>query len=110
VKDIDIEVEEIFMEYNWPGNLRELKNIVRRAVLLCKNEIITKDLLPQDLVEYQQESEPTILDYKNNLVIQEKEMIDKVLKEVRFNKSKASQLLGMDRKTLYNKMEKYGLK
>ncbi|MCS4433594.1 sigma-54-dependent transcriptional regulator [Aquiflexum gelatinilyticum] len=110
VSDIDAEVERIFMEYSWPGNLRELKNIVRRAVLLCKNKIITKDLLPQDLLEYKQESEPNVFDYKNNLVIQEKEMIDKVLKEVRFNKSKASQLLGMDRKTLYNKMEKYGLK
>ena len=110
VTGIDGEVEKIFMEYGWPGNLRELKNIVRRAVLLCGDVIITKELLPQDLLEIKPESNPPAMDYKNNLVNQEKEMIDKVLKEVRFNKSKASQLLGMDRKTLYNKMEKYGLK
>lgn len=110
VSGIDEEVERIFMEYAWPGNLRELKNIVRRAVLLCGGKVITKDLLPNDLLEYKPESIEQIEDYKSNLVNHEKEMIDKVLKEVRFNKSKASQLLGMDRKTLYNKMEKYGLK
>lgn len=110
VTGIDAEVERIFMEYAWPGNLRELKNIVRRAVLLCGNKVISKDLLPQDLLEIKPESREPALDYKSNLVNHEKEMIDRVLKEVRFNKSKASQVLGMDRKTLYNKMEKYGLK
>jgi two-component system response regulator HydG len=110
VISIDGEVEKIFLDYAWPGNLRELKNIVRRAVLLCRDQIITKDLLPQELLEIKAESHEPELDYKSNLINHEKEMIDKVLKEVRFNKSKASQLLGMDRKTLYNKMEKYGLK
>ncbi|MCH6199974.1 sigma-54 dependent transcriptional regulator [Aquiflexum sp. LQ15W] len=110
VKDIDPEVERIFMEYTWPGNLRELKNIVRRAVLLCQESFITKDLLPQDLLVTKPLAGLDAEDYRRDLINHEKEMIDRVLREVRFNKSKASQLLGMDRKTLYNKMEKYGLK
>ena len=109
VKDIDPEVERIFMEYAWPGNLRELKNIVRRAVLLCQENFITKDLLPQNLLVRKQVAGLKTEDYKSDLINHEKELIDRVLREVRFNKSKASQLLGMDRKTLYNKMEKYGL-
>jgi two-component system, NtrC family, response regulator HydG len=107
---VDPEVKRLFMEYSWPGNLRELKNIVRRSVLLCHDQLITKDLLPKDLLEITTGSQQFSTDYKNTLVNHEKETIEKVLKEVRFNKSKASQMLGIDRKTLYNKMEKYGLK
>ncbi len=106
--------------YNWPGNIRELKNVIRRATLLTEGEeILTKSLpleiynnyiktpvneaLPQKL-----QAAPTIAppkhDLKNAALEAEYETILRVLKEVNFNKTKAAQILNIDRKTLYNKM------
>lgn len=112
VKGFNHEVQDWLVRYPWPGNLRELKNIIRRAVLLCQEDEITTKLLPMDILEVPvQEKEPVVEsgNFKENQMLQEKEMIQKTLLEVRYNKSKAAKLLGMDRKTLYNKMEKYGL-
>jgi two-component system, NtrC family, response regulator HydG len=112
VKGFSTEVQSWLVQYPWPGNLRELKNIIRRAVLLCQEDLITKKLLPMDILEVKVPENISVLDtanYKETQMIQEKEMIQKTLLEVRYNKSKAAKLLGMDRKTLYNKMEKYGL-
>ncbi|WP_373493962.1 sigma-54-dependent transcriptional regulator [Aquiflexum sp.] len=112
IKGFSPEVEQIFKNYPWPGNLRELKNIIRRSVLLSQKEYIEVGVLPEDLSS-EIIKEPSLLyerDPKNSLRVHEKEMIIKTLENVNFNKSKAAKLLGMDRKTLYNKMEKYGLK
>ncbi|MDN3688204.1 sigma-54-dependent transcriptional regulator [Cyclobacterium jeungdonense] len=106
------EVEKIFMEYHWPGNLRELKNIIRRAVLLTGEGLVHPDVIPSELLE----SEPfpamdihSASDLKSSFEEQEKSLILKTLEETKFNKSKAAKVLNMDRKTLYNKLEKYGL-
>jgi two-component system, NtrC family, response regulator HydG len=112
VKGFSAEVQSWLVQYPWPGNLRELKNIIRRAVLLCQEDHITKKLLPMDILEVKISDNIPALDsgnFKETQMTQEKEMIQKTLLEVRYNKSKAAKLLGMDRKTLYNKMEKYGL-
>lgn len=111
VENLDPEVKNIFYDYSWPGNLRELKNVIRRAVLLSKGPMITPDVLPQEIQDYQEAItvESSTDDYKSSLENQEKEMIEKALLETKFNKSKAAKLLGIDRKTLYNKMDKYGL-
>lgn len=112
IKEFSSEVVNFFQKYPWPGNLRELKNIIRRSVLLSQGEVIEAKVLPEDLLS-EIIKEATILDErdpKNSLMLHEKEMITKTLQNVKFNKSKAAKLLGMDRKTLYNKMEKYGLK
>ncbi len=108
-----LEVIEVFGRYNWPGNLRELKNIVRRAVLLCQGSEITLDQLPNELFEETIiETEIFSLedtDFKTIQIQQEREMIVKTLQDVKYNKSQAAKKLGMDRKTLYNKMDKYGI-
>lgn len=118
------EVWEIFLAYDWPGNLRELRNIIKRAVLLTSGGLVEKDALPADLYEPSAQSPsptlsynnpqmteelPSPKDYKTKWVEQEKELIQKVLNDTKFNKSKTARILNMDRKTLYSKMEKYGL-
>ncbi|PZX51087.1 two-component system response regulator HydG [Algoriphagus ratkowskyi] len=118
------EVWEIFLGYDWPGNLRELRNIIKRAVLLSAGSHVEKDALPADLYEPTGNlignrsntssisggsDLPSPKDYKSQWVEQEKELIQKVLMDTKFNKSKTARILNMDRKTLYSKMEKYGL-
>jgi two-component system, NtrC family, response regulator HydG len=123
VKGFTKEVWEIFLGYDWPGNLRELKNIIKRSVLLCNDLLISKESLPQELQNPEnllagrmetnsyvdQKSSPTAINYKSQWVEQEKELIQKVLNDTKFNKSKTARILKMDRKTLYSKLEKYGL-
>ncbi len=105
------EVKEIFKNYSWPGNLRELKNIIKRAVLLTGDGEIKKEALPVDLMLPQNSSSNTngSKDLKSSFEEQEKAMIIKTLNEVKHNKSKAAKILNIDRKTLYNKLEKYGI-
>ncbi|AWW29780.1 sigma-54-dependent Fis family transcriptional regulator [Echinicola strongylocentroti] len=105
------EVKEIFKTYSWPGNLRELKNIIKRAVLLTTEDYIHKEALPVDLLlpENSSSQNSSTKDLKSSFEVQEKAMIIKTLNEVKHNKSKAAKILNIDRKTLYNKIEKYGI-
>jgi len=111
VKGFRPEVEKIFLTYSWPGNLRELKNIIRRAVLLSQTDWIGKDVLPEEI--FSQKTETPINNpegnFKISLMQHERDLIIKTLEEFNYNKTKVSKVLGMDRKTLYNKMEKYGI-
>lgn len=95
---------EAMMNYNWPGNLREMKNLVRRATLLAQDDIIRlADLGPS----LQTPAATTGLQLLNE--DSEKQRILQALEATGGNKSKAAQLLGVDRKTLYNKLKLYGL-
>lgn len=95
---------EAMMNYNWPGNLREMKNLVRRATLLAQDDIIRlADLGPS----LQTPEATTGLQLHNEDT--EKQRILQALEATGGNKSKAAQLLGVDRKTLYNKLKLYGL-
>jgi two-component system response regulator HydG len=114
VKAFDDEVMELFESYDWPGNLREMRNVVKRAVLLTQGEIVTTAALPPEMLENirlkeTREKTAGVYDLKALQEVQEKEMILKTLREVRYNKSKAARILNIDRKTLYLKMEKYGI-
>jgi two-component system, NtrC family, response regulator HydG len=108
VAQLSKEVMAIFQQYDWPGNLRELNNVIKRLVLLSKGEIAGVDALPTEMITEIHEAPKTIgSDLKALQENSEKEMIEKVLQEVRYNKSKAAKLLNIDRKTLYYKIEKY---
>lgn len=104
-------------EYFWHGNLRELKNVIKRAVLLCgKNEIDTADL-PIEIVNGLNEEDPAGGDatYHSGDTLREvteraeRHAIIEVLKRTNFNKSKTAEILDVDRKTLYNKINAYGI-
>ncbi|WP_143308223.1 sigma-54-dependent transcriptional regulator [Chitinophaga vietnamensis] len=114
---ISAEVWECFQRYNWPGNIRELKNVIRRACLLTPElQDITMAALPLEMKESFAQSfdeapaagELAILANENDLktvaLQAEYNKIINVLKEVKYNKTKAAQLLNIDRKTLYNKL------
>lgn len=108
VQGFDPEVMQIFLSYSWPGNIREFKNIVKRAVLISEGNYIDKLCIPDELFE-----SAKMLNNSTNLKeIQkesEKEIILKTLEKTRYNKSKTARMLNIDRKTLYMKIEKYGI-
>lgn len=103
------ETLEAFKSYPWPGNLRELKNVVKRAVLLTQEEFIEIDVLPNEVrtSERKEEPESSYSLFKNK---NEQELILDALEKTHGNKSKAARLLSIDRKTLYNKLKQYGIK
>ena len=115
VTGFDKEVLEIFRSYDWPGNLREMKNVVKRAVLLTSEGLIGVKALSSEMLDelrnpsHKSSSANPVYDLKALQESKEKEMIIKTLKEVRYNKSKAARILNIDRKTLYLKIEKYGI-
>jgi len=92
----------ILKQYRWPGNLRELRNVIRRTVLFTKGTEITPDLLPE-FIQSPIQTEQILLP------ADEREQIAKALKITKGNKTKAANLLNIDRKTLYNKMHQYGM-
>lgn len=115
------EVMDMFVGYSWPGNLREFRNVIRRATLLTSNGLINASTLPWEInnpnqyipVENFTEEPRRLLmktsepDLKNAASLAEYETIMTVLKQVRFNKTKAAEILKIDRKTLYNKLRVY---
>ncbi len=107
-KDIigfDNDTMQLFRSYSWPGNLRQMKNVIKYATLLATGRYITRKELPEELTENL--SSHTNIQLKN--VEHERDLIRKALQECGNNKTRAAQLLGIDRKTLYNKLKIYQL-
>ncbi len=103
-KDIigfDNDTMQLFQSYSWPGNLRQMKNVIKYATLLATGRYITRKELPEELTENL--SSHTNIQLKN--VEHERDLIRKALQECGNNKTRAAQLLGIDRKTLYNKLK-----
>jgi two-component system response regulator HydG len=123
IEGYEDDVHEMFINYSWPGNLREFRNVVRRAVLLTPSGKITSKVLPWEITNssnqphsYPAKSEtngmpepfiPKDLDLKDAAAKAEYDTIMNVLKDVNFNKTKAAEILKIDRKTLYNKIKIY---
>ena len=124
IKGFDPEVQQIFLDYNWPGNLRELRNVVRRAVLLTDPDTsIGVSSLPYEISQYSfnpvKEKSPSILIHHDETLGDDKDLLKgaaskaeyetimSVLQQVNFNKKKAAALLNIDRKTLYNKIKNF---
>jgi two-component system, NtrC family, response regulator HydG len=131
VRGFTPEVEEIFKKYIWFGNLREMKNVIKRATLLTDGDIVEAHCLPFEISNFaklqfdnQETATPSPVESQQNEsffstrntgpinlkaagIDAEYEAILQALKKVNFNKSKAAKLLNIDRKTLYNKMKLY---
>ncbi|AXY78376.1 sigma-54-dependent Fis family transcriptional regulator [Paraflavitalea soli] len=136
IRGFSPEVEEIFKNYVWHGNLRELKNVVKRAALLTDGDYVEDRSLPFEISNYRKllfehnnegpaEAPTAVVPIRDTIATApvkkpfnenslkeasidlEYEMILKALKETNFNKSKAARLLNIDRKTLYNKIKLY---
>jgi len=100
------EVLDTFKKYGWPGNLRELKNIVKRSVLLSQGDMIVMDVLPTDIAYASHNAKQTYGLFKN---LNEQELILDALEKANGNKAKAARMLSIDRKTLYNKLKQYDI-
>ena len=98
------EVEEAFKNYAWPGNLRELKNVIKRSVLLTNSNLVPLDVIPREVLFSEKPKKETVDFSKES---NEKQLILNALKEADYNKTKAAKLLNITRKTLYNKLEHY---
>ena len=123
IQGYEDDVMETFMKYSWPGNLREFRNVVRRAVLLTPSGNINSKVLPAEITAALSQNNfgpngnsdampggsPRFkdADLKDAAAKAEYETIMNVLKEVNFNKTKAAEILKIDRKTLYNKIKIY---
>ena len=97
----DEKASQTLLAYHWPGNLRQMKNIVRRATLLATGKFITLN----ELSDLQTVAHSYVTSLRNEVV--EKQTILDALRQTGNNKSRAAQLLGIDRKTLYNKLKLY---
>ena len=102
----DDKAKQCLINYSWPGNIRQLKNVVRRAVLIASDTIIH----PCDFSE-ELDSQPERITETKALrdANEEREKIADALRIAKYNKSRAAQILGIDRKTLYNKMKQYDI-
>jgi two-component system response regulator HydG len=132
IKGFDEDVINSFLTYNWPGNIRELKNVIRRSALLTDGEVILSKSLPVEISnnmklgfsKVNNNNSPSVTsvspntppaeasgqpNLKNIRLEAEYEMIKEVLKQVNYNKTKAAKILNIDRKTLYNKMNAYNI-
>ncbi len=95
---------KMLMSYNWPGNIRELKNLLEHAVVTCKKSVITPENLPPDFDLMYKEMPPAISKKPFD-----KEKIIEALNKAKWNKTKAAKLLGISRRTLYRKLTLYSI-
>ncbi|MCF6148212.1 MAG: sigma 54-interacting transcriptional regulator [Candidatus Kuenenia sp.] len=112
IKSLSSNVLKLFMDYNWPGNVREMSHILEYAFAICNDSIITLNYIPNDLKNICPDktfSSGKVRKDKDNEQNNDRNLIVQTLGKTGGNKSKAAQLLGINRRTLYNKMKKYGL-
>ena len=104
VEGFDSDAAELLASHSWPGNLRELNNVVKRAVLLTRGNKITTAELTQAMGQIRTDNVLQLHDEDT-----ERQRIITALQQTNGNKAKAARLLGIDRKTIYNKIEKLGI-
>ncbi len=116
------EAEAILLNYPWHGNLRELKNVLKRAVLMAEGEKIDTSCFPYEIIYPDSNSDNNIThaqiqpEIKTDSMLKhasseiEKKLIIQTIQEAGYNKSKAAKILNIDRKTLYNKIKLYDIK
>jgi PAS domain S-box-containing protein len=105
IKDISTDVWAMFKSYGWPGNVRELENTLEHAFICCHEGAITVNHLPAELKKLQDSASDAVPMTEEK----EAEAIRRALRKSLWNKSRAAELLGISRRTIYRKMQKYGI-
>lgn len=121
IRDFTPEAMKLLLSYPWPGNVRELKHVIKRAVLLEESDLISQDVIKLEMTQNGQSSDSAELNEYYHMIMQdgaslseitskvsnkmEKEIIKRVLVDVKYNKSKAARILNIDRNTLYTKIK-----
>ena len=112
IKDISDEAIHVMQNYNWPGNIRELRNVAERALIVSKgNHITLKDLPIEKTIPARQQtfSNDPIGTLKTLLEDTERQAILQALNQTANNRAEAAKILGIHRTGLYQKMKKYGI-
>lgn len=109
ISGIDKKALDLLTAYDWPGNIRELKNIIERMIVLSSEGSLTPDLVPDDIQSFSPKSSSgtELVNHTGSLSDVEKELIEKTLRAQHGNKSSAAHALGISRRTLYRKLEEY---
>ena len=112
VRGIGAEVMDIFMGHTWPGNIRELRNALERASIMCEKELITRGCLPPEFgrIAAKGPSDLSTIKFPVGTTVDamERELILQTLAATGNNKTRAAELLGISLKTLHNKLKEYG--
>lgn len=105
IKSISSEVQDMFMNSRWPGNIRELQHTLEHAFVVCRQPIVTVDDLPPEFKEHNKDIIYSSREKEND----ERRAIVQALKETGWNKAKAARLLGMSRMNIYLKIKKHNI-
>ncbi|GAB6886615.1 sigma 54-interacting transcriptional regulator OrpR [Desulfothermus okinawensis JCM 13304] len=106
IKGISPEALSLLMTYNWPGNIRELENVIERASILCFGDIIHVEHLPEEIFS---PSAPLCDNIKQTKSLMEKQLIISALKQNNFDPKRTASSLGIHKTTLYRKLKKYNI-
>ena len=104
IKGVSKNVLNLFMEYPWPGNIRELEHSIEHGVVLCEQHIITFDNLPSNLKDFSPKKTSKISKKEN-----EAEVIKELLEKTGWNKTETARIMGVNRLTIYRKIKKYNI-
>jgi DNA-binding NtrC family response regulator len=112
VKGVGAEVMDIFMSHTWPGNIRELRNVLERSTIMCEKDLISRSCLPDEFGKSTAKSPSDLSALKfpigTTVDAMERELILQTLAATGNNKTRAAELLGISLKTLHNKLKEYG--
>jgi DNA-binding NtrC family response regulator len=115
IEEITPEAMNVLAQYKWPGNVRELKNIIERMVVLSNGKVIDLEQIPDDIKRLDpiypklSSAAPAPIQASQNIQEMEKAMIIESLRMANQNKSVAAKKLGISRRTLYRKLQEYGI-
>jgi len=112
VRGVGSEVMDIFMSHTWPGNIRELRNVLERAAIMCEKDLISRSTLPEEFGKNAAKGPTDLAAIKfpvgTTVDAMERELILQTLGATGNNKTRAADLLGISLKTLHNKLKEYG--
>jgi DNA-binding NtrC family response regulator len=112
VRGVGAEVMDIFMSHTWPGNIRELRNVLERSAIMCEKDLISRSCLPGEFGKTVPKGPGDLSTMKfpvgTTVEAMERELIVQTLAATRNNKTRAAEILGISLKTLHNKLKEYG--